>query len=58
MVKFNLAELTLNLFLIQVESPYEVKSEQGNQIQDNRSESRSDGEIIKNGNPFETMDDD
>jgi len=41
-----------------VESPYEVKSEQGNQIQDNRSESRSDGEIVKNGNPFETMDDD
>jgi len=44
-----------------VESPYEVKSEHSHKTQDDKSDkqdSASDEESNKNGNPFETLDDD
>ena len=46
---------------MQVESPYEAKSEHSHKTQDNESECAGSGYdegSNKNGNPFETMDDD
>ena len=50
-----------NCYSPQVESPYEVKSEHSHKTQDDKSDkqdSASDEESNKNGNPFETLDDD